>query len=176
MQCIHAGIGILCHLYEGLCLPLSWLFLHVIHCGLLVHRLVDLDGSAELEGCLKGFHWLVDIWSCQNGIRLLWCLFTGLNTNSPFFYTHFYIYALQLDWFNFLLQSTLHHANKPRNTGNEPCKQSQINSIMSHLHHASALESKTKVFVTLRKKKEWNTYSLSQALTLTLTVTRCPNH
>ena len=43
----------------------------------------------------------------------------------------------------------------------------------------SVQKSKTKVFVTLRqgkKKKRWNTYSLSQALTLTPTVTLSPNH
>ena len=74
-----------------------------------------------------------------------------------FLYTFLYI-CPTIRLFNFLLQSTLHHANKPRNTGNEPCKQSQINSIMSHLHHASALESKTKVFVTLRKKNKGMKY------------------
>ena len=31
-----------------------------------------------------------------------------------------------------------------------PCKQTRINRITSHLHHASAQEGKTKVFVTLR--------------------------
>ena len=53
-------------------------------------------------------------------------------------------------------------------------------SIMSHLHHIATSDteqSKTKVFVTLRKeKKEWNIHSLSLALTLTLTVTLSPNH
>ena len=114
-------IGIPCHLYEGLCvLALSWVFLHVIHSGLLVHPLIDLDGSCSwaIEGCLRSFHWLVDLWSCQNGIRLLRCLCL-LDWTPTFFLhakNHFYKYALQLDTFNFLLQSTLHHANKPRNT------------------------------------------------------------
>ena len=44
----------------------------------------------------------------------------------------------------------LHQQNEKQMWGNEPCKQSRINSITSHLHHASAQEDKTKVFVTLR--------------------------
>ena len=64
MQCIYMQeIGIPCHLYERLCgLALSWLFLHVIHSGLLVHPLIDLDGLcssvADLEIQKGGFsHW-----------------------------------------------------------------------------------------------------------------------
>ena len=44
----------------------------------------------------------------------------------------------------------LHQQNEKQMWGNEPCKQSRINSITSHLHHASAQEDKTKVFVTFK--------------------------